>query len=393
MLPLGIHDADDAMSRLTTHVGRAAALSLVLAIGATAAAAQGVPARSLISVPAALAGPLGLQIPGGLGGLFDLSVGIDRISDHVDDLVMEFEDQFSDWANTLYASLFLLQFLLIGATMVVRGPFALTSARPVSALGPFANFFFFLIAGAFGYLLVANSFYMDGDNYRGWVPWLYDFFSEAGYATGCEGTDDPGIGPLTFDKCSPDELASVGMRLSGVMMALAQNGSSPQNGINTLVNTFGASTGVFSAFSVLAIQMALTQIAFKLAIVAAPLFLATLIFRPISGISTGFLTFVLYLGVKLAVLYLVAGLASFVADEWLRAMAYTVLLSLATGGASSGPGAAGLFSYHLSVLTVSMLLLGLTLYLPARIAGSVTGAFRLDLNALLFRGELPIQTD
>ena len=99
---------------------------------------------------------------------------------------------------------------------------------------------------------------------------------------------------------------------------------------------------------------------------------------------------------KLFVLYLVAGLASYLAAEWIEATILMVTMAAATGLPVVG-GAIGMaskiFSFNMSVLTMSLLFLGLTLYLPTKIASAVSGAFHLDLNGLLFRGELPIQMD
>lgn len=363
----------------------------VAAQSAPVVAATFSPALSVPAVAAAL--PVG----GIFSEIFGLSVGLDDLEEHVRDTSVGFGEDFKRWGNTLYASLFLLQFLLIGATMVIRGPFALTSQRPVSALGPFANFFFFLVAGAFGYLLVSNSYYpvsgADGVRAGGWLPWFFDVFTEAGKATGCDNSGSV----LGVNPCDSDKLAAIGMKMSGIIQAISpSSGNSSDSTVNRVFSAAGASSGVFSAFSVLAIQMSITRIAFQIAIVTAPFFLATLIFRPISGISTGFISFVVYLGVKLFVLYLVAGLASYLAAEWIEATILMVTMAAATGLPVVG-GAIGMaskiFSFNMSVLTMSLLFLGLTLYLPTKIASTVSGAFHLDLNGLLFRGELPIQMD
>lgn len=369
-----------------------AALLLLAATPASAApvgsaGAQPAPVATLV-----VAAPL---VAGIFDTVFGLSAGLDDLETHVREQSIGYGPQFRTWGNALYTSLFLLQFLLIGATMVIRGPFALTSARPVNALGPFANFFFFLIAGAFGYLLVSNSYYPvgSGDEARfgGWMPWFFDVFTEAGQATGCSDNEVLGI----FDPCSPDRLAGIGAKVSGLITAFSTRGGGSESISNRLFSTIGASSGVFGAFSVLAIQLSITRIAFYLTIVTAPFFLATLIFKPISGIATGFISFVVYLGVRLFVLYLVAGLAAYIASEWLDSLIRDLLIQAATGavGLPSGSVANQIFSTNMSVLTVSLLFLGLTIYLPSRIASSISGAFRLDLNALLFRGELPIQID
>lgn len=388
-----------ALVGLSALAGTAAGAQSVAALPAGAVLPVGAATPGVAAVAAAL--PVGPVALGGiLSDIFGLSVGLDRLEAHVKKNSFGFGEDFKRWGSAIYMTLFALQFLLIGATMLIRGPFALGSTN-ATAFGPFANFFFFLIAGAFGYLLVSNSYYLIGSGpddpdavAGGWLPWFFNLFEDAGKATGCDSTGDVfGV----VDPCNADKLAAIGMRMSGVIMALAPSGGTGGGStVNRLFSAAGASSGVFGAFSVLAIQMSITRIAFQLAIVTAPFFLATIIFKPISGIATGFINFVLYLGVKLFVLYLVAGLASFLAIEWLEATGLMVLTALASGIPGIGDvigSASKIFSFNMSVLTMSLLFLGLTLYLPTKIAGQISGALHLDLNALLFRGELPVQMD
>ena len=369
------------MTCRTTALG----LALIALIVAPAAHAQTAPAAGFWPAGASTAVAVSLE------SLFGLTVGLDDMQEEVDRMASAFRPTFETWGARFYAFFFAIQFMLIGVTMVVKGPFAIASYRPVHFLNPFANFFFFLLAGALGYLFVSHSYWVDAAGEHGWVLFIYDFFRETGQETGCSRGDVLGF----IDNCNPEGLASIGMRLSGAMMVRTQeSGNTASNPINWIVGSAGASTGVFGAFSVLAIQLALTEIAFKLAIVTAPLFLATIVFRPFAGISTGYLNFILYLGVKLFTLYLVAGLASYVAGQWLQYMITQILVSILTGVLGVGSfTAGGMFSFNLSVLTMSMLFLALTLYLPAKIAHSVSGHFNLDLNAVLFRGELPIAID
>lgn len=327
---------------------------------------------------------------------FELSVGLGDLEDHVQERGKPMGLRFKQWGNFVYTTFFLLQFLLIGATMLVRGPFALASTRPGSAFGPFANFFFFLVAGALGYLFVAYSYYpIDGtDVPGGWVAWFFDFFRETGEEAGCRG----GKVLLIANPCKPDELASIGAKLSNIILAFTPKTGGAATFSSRAYTAASASTGVFGAFSVLAIQLAITRIAFQLAIVTAPLFLATLIFKPISGIANGFVSFVLYLGVRLFVLYLIAGIATYIAGKWFENMAGELLRAFAISQSPVGAQdiltrVSSAFSNNIEVLTMSLLLLGLTLYLPSKIAEKISSGFRLDLNALLFQGELPIQID
>ena len=357
-------------------------LVLGLLVATAAHAAPGLTpaplAASVASGPAAVAtaAPLALQWAP-LPNLFG-APGLTRILDHIEDTADDYRDDFLNAGTYLYVLFFVLQFLLLGITMVVKGPFAIATYRPIHALNPFANFFFFLLAGTLGYLLVVNP---------GWVAWLQGLFSEAGERTGC--TESMiGVGA-----CDAEALAWIGMRMSGIIAVLTEaSGNSPGNPISWLAGAGGASTSVFAAFSALAIQLTLTEAAFVLAIVTAPLFLSVIVFRPLSGLADGFVSFVVYIGVKLFILKLVAGVAGFVGEEWLNSILTYIVSNVIAGAISGGSIEFGSFyGFSLTIITASLLFLSLTMYLPTKIAGMVSQRVNLDLNGLLFRGEFPIQ--
>ena len=357
-------------------------------------------AAPVAAPPTSLASAASTAVPGGaalaaaapiaaLPNLFG-APGLNKILEYIDDLAEDFRADFMTWGTTFYVLFFALQFLLLGITMMVRGPFVIASYRPIHPLNPFANFFFFLVAGTLGYLFVSNSAYINaaGDE-TGWVQWLFEWFDEAGETTGCTRSVAFGL----VGACDAEGLAWIGMRMSGLLLVISESaGNSGSNPINWLVNSAGASTAVFSAFSVLAIQLTLTKAAFLLAVVTAPLFLSVIVFRPLSGIANGFVSFVIYLGVKLFILKLVAGVASFVAGEWLNAILVQFIGSMLTSLIfGTGIDTGSLFGFNLSVLTSSLLFLSLTLYLPTKVAGMVSQRLNLDLNGILFRGEFPVQ--
>ena len=381
-------------------------LALAVLVAAGLLAAAGAQATPLVGPPAVVAavpvaaapvaGGAALAVPAGGGVVAMLpnlfgAPGLNRILGYIDGLAEDFRDEFMRWGSLFYVLFFGIEFLLLGITMVVRGPFAIATYRPIHPLNPFANFFFFLLAGTLGYLLVAYSAYLDPVSYEptGWVHWLYAWFDDAGEKTGCTRTVAFGL----VGSCDAEGLAWIGMRMSGVLLVLSESaGNSGGNPINWLVNSAGASTAVFSAFSVLAIQLTLTKAAFILAIVTAPLFLSVIVFRPLSGIANGFVSFIVYLGVKLFILKLVAGVASFVAGEWLRAILTQIVTNLLIGDLlGDGIDMGSLFGFNLTVLTSSLLFLSLTLYLPTKVAGMVSQRMNLDLNGILFRGEFPVQ--
>ncbi len=129
-----------------------------------------------------------------------------------------------------------------------------------------------------------------------------------------------------------------------------------------------------------------------LAIVTAPLFLSVIVFRPLSGLADGFINFVIYIGVKLFILKLVAGIAGFVGEAWLNSI-LTWFVSNMIVGASTGGGIelGSFYGFNLTIITASLLFLSLTMYLPTKVAWMVSQRVNLDLNGILFRGEFPIQ--
>lgn len=376
-----------AVGLLGSHAAQAAPLPAApLSVALPTAASVAMPLAGLASGEPVLAVSVPLAM---LPNLFG-APGLNSITDYIEDLAEDFRGDFMRWGTSFYALFFAIQFLLLGITMVVRGPFAIASYRPIHPLNPFANFFFFLLAGALGYMFVANSAYIDASGEAtGWVQWLYEWFNEMGDETGCTRTVAFGL----VGSCDAEGLAWIGMRLSGILLVLSESaGNSAGNPINWLVNSAGASTAVFSSFSVLAIQLTLVKAAFMLCIVTAPMFLSVIVFQPLSGIANGFISFIVYLGVKLFILKMVAGVASFVAGQWLEAIMVqfigNMLTSLIFG---TGIDTGSLFGFNLSVLTSSLLFLSLTLYLPTKVAGMVSQRLTLDLNGILFRGEFPIQ--
>ena len=315
--------------------------------------------------------------------------GLDNFRDEVYSTMRSYRNDFMQWGTTFYVLFFVLQFLLLGITMVVKGPFAIATHRPIHALNPFANFFFFLLAGTLGFMIVSNSVTVEPDGTEsGWVPWVYDWFSETGEMTGCNETY-----LYVVDPCNEETVAWVGTQMSGVLaLVMSESGLSKDNKDDWFMSQKGAMTSVFAATTVLAIQMILVKIAFIIAIVSAPVFLSTIVFKPFSGIANGYISFIAYLGVKLMVLQLIAGLLGHVAEQWLTTLIGTVAIGLLT---SLLPGAGGLsigdmFSFNMSILITSMLFLSLTLYLPTKLAGMVSQRLNIDLNGILFRGEFPV---
>ena len=350
---------------------------------------------TLTSVPASAAPlPLGIEF-----NFFGGGTGVGQILEEIQLMAEGYEDRFQAWGEWLYVIFFGVQFILMGATMLIKGPFAIATYRPIHALNPFANLFFFLVSGTLGFLFIANASsatVVGGDVvFGGWTNWLYELFGEMGRETACaDQTIAFGIG----NPCDEGAMAWIGMRLSGILLVLADSGgTSDANPVTWISGAAGASTAAFAAFTLIAIQLVLTKAAFALAMVAAPLFLATIIFQPMSGIATGYISFIAYLGVRLFILQLVAGLASIVADQWLGSILMSTLSSVLSGqiggmlgGGTLGIDAGQLFGFNASVIAASLLFVSLTVYFPTKVAGMVSQRLNLDINAILFRGELPV---
>ena len=357
---------------------------LLLTVSVEAQATPALAAAPPVAAAPALAAPiLAVDFTAFVG-----APGLSSFRQYVEDKMRSYRDDFMRWGTTFYVLFFVLQFLLLGITMVVKGPFAIATHRPIHALNPFANFFFFLLAGTLGFMLVSNSVRpISPSDESGWVPWVYDWFSETGDMTGCKENYLHIIEP-----CNEETVAWIGTQMSGVLTLVADRSGLTDGGKNDwFLSQRGAAASVFASTTVLAIQMTLVKVAFIIAVVTAPLFLSTIVFRPFSGIANGYISFIAYLGVKLMVLQLVAGVMGYVASQWLTTLAGTVIIGLLLSSTTSGSlGIGDMFSFNMSIIITSMLFLSLTLYLPTKIAGMVSQRLNIDLNGILFRGEFPV---
>lgn len=335
-----------------------------------------------------------------VGSLISDLLGLPNLADLVNDIKGEslgWIGDFRDWASGLYVALFALQFFWIGVHLFVRGPFAITQRPTLHYFGAPAQFLYFCIAGVIGALLVDSSIYVDpvdgielynhGTTYGGWVPWLFGLFDEAGSRLGCGGTVSTSL-TLVGNPCDPNTTMWVAMQLSTLLMLGAETTGAEAGPMQWITQAIGGGGLTYAAFVALGVQIALTQAVFYLTVVAAPLFLATLIYRPLSGLSTGFLNFMVYLGVKLFVLYLVAGVMGIFASEVLEAM----LVSIVGGilGDLFGSDIGNLIGGTYGLTAASLFFTALVIFLPGRIAGTVSQRMNLDINGILFQNQLPL---
>ena len=355
---------------------------------AVALALVGLAVASPVAAQAQAPGPVaGVLIPfpdlgdflGGSGPDFD------AIKGYVADRADAFAGKFREWGRELYILLFALQFVLIGLNLVIRGPFALATSRSIHPLNPFSNLIFFYFAGIVGYLFV----YYAGPNEEtaGWVGWFFTLFKDTGEEVGC--SDPGGLIDSFFNACDPGVLMDIGTRIAGAIMVFSDaTGLDSNDPFSWLLQGLGSTTVIFAAYSILAVQLALTESAFILMTAAAPLFIATLVFRPLSGISSGFLKLMVYLSVKIFILYLVAGVAGFIGNAWVEGFIKNLIIQLIFSGGA--PEVGDLLSANFSMTATALFLIALTLYLPARVAGFVAGSLNFDLHAMLFNDQSPI---
>ena len=364
-------------------------LAMASVMGPAAAQAQPVPITLGTTSPT-------LGMTSGIPFLSDLlgaGTGIDDVLDYIKQRAGDYAASFREWGRELYILLFALQFVLIGLNLIIRGPFALATSRSIHPLNPFSNLIFFYLAGAVGYLFV---FYAGpeamgpGTGGKGWVAWFFTLFSETGEELGCNPTGFTGfLAGIGIGACDPGELLSVGTQISGALLIFADASGIPANDpFNWVLQGLGSTTVVFAAYSILAIQLALTEGAFVLMAAAAPLFIATLVFRPLSGISTGFIKLLVYLSVKIFILYLVAGIAAFIGDRWLQSFVINLVTQLVFSAGS--PDIGKLLASNFSLTATAMFIIALTLYLPARVAGFIAGSVNMDLHSMLFSDQTPI---
>lgn len=184
-----------------------------------------------------------------------------------------------------------------------------------------------------------------------WLPQLFEGFAFLGER-------------LTGIGLSPSSLLGQGLDL-GVSMF------SSWDRILSLVTPFSASgfrlasaLVIILAFGLLAVQLARVLIEISLAIGGLTVFLAFSGHRLTFGLVEGYLRYVLELGVKLFVLYLVVGVGQDLANTWDEAL--------------QGVDVFFGFRLHLTILFAALLFAVLGLAVPGQIASRIAGSFSVS---------------
>ncbi len=136
-----------------------------------------------------------------------------------------------------------------------------------------------------------------------WIPAVINSFVQAGVDAG-------GLPAL-----NPGEIISAGIGLATKMLAAAFNLGLLYNPASLVVNLVSA-FGVWLAFLLIALQLLLTLIESYIVTGAGVFLLGFAAFRGTATISERYLSYVIAVGIKLFVLYLILGAGMTLADMW-----------------------------------------------------------------------------
>ena len=295
---------------------------------------------------------------------------LSEVVEEFEDTADNYEDDLIDLGRQLFWILFGIQFLLIGLNLLVRGPMALSANSVIGFSNPLANLFFYFIFGVLAWMLVytAGPWTSGANSGDGWVRNLFEVFDGVG-------RDINGCSPAPASCAEPDDLLWIGLQLGGgVLSKVASSGADSNSALTWVMQALGTAMLASIAYAVLAVHLALTQTVFELMIAAAPLFIAMVIFRPMSSLTSGYLNFIVYLGVKLLILYILASVASAIGFNWVAFLA-TLLLSTV--------GLADLVLFNFQLVGAGLFLLAMAVYLPGRAASMVTQRLNLDIYSFL----------
>lgn len=342
---------------LRAHCGsvnrwRRAAAFLVLAL-VLACAAPHVAAQS------------GVQVPP------ETTPALDELVQQFENLTFFLETDFAVLGRQLYWILFAIELFMLGLNVVVRGPHTLTtSAMP----NPISNLILLIVVGALGYVVVYTSTWWvaGGVLQEGWVYQIRELFERLGR----EAAQCPVEVPTPCPSFS--DVWTGGSRLAdALILNRAISDLSILWNFHYLGFAFLVSVLVALLFLGIVIQMTLTYVAFVLTTRVAPIFLACIAFRGTSGLASGYLSFLFYLGIKLLFLYLLGSIAGQLALGWAD-----LVMEIDRETVSSRRLAIfKVLAYE--VLGGVTLLAVLIIFFPGRIASMIAGRLDFDFRKIL----------
>ncbi len=266
-----------------------------------------------------------------------------------------------DSAQTLFVSLAVLEIVVTGY-MVWIG----RRTRGDDLISQFA-----LKIGVLAFVLGLLS------TYHHWLPLIARGFGETAVY----------IGGSSVMQLSPSHLVNIGLSLFlGVLKAI---------GLTADVVTFMAFVPAFLillCFVALAAHLLTTMIESYVVVTGGLFFVGFMAFRGTAPLGEGYLQYVMYVGVKLFFIMLIASVAASIGDDmvallqmydnlWLDVIER--LFALDPGGAAQS--VTSRLGFLWSMTAVSILLAGLGLYMPGRIATQLSRGLRFDFKSVLQR--------
>lgn len=261
-----------------------------------------------------------------------------------------------DTAQTLFLSLALLEIVVTGY-MVWIG----RSRQGNDLISRFA-FKIGLLAFVLGLL----------STYHRWLPMITQGFGETAVF----------IGGSSVTHLSPTHLLNIGLSmLLSVMRSVGLT--------SDLVTSLALVPAVIMllCFVALAAHLLVTMIESYIVVTGGLFFVGFMAFRGTAPLGEGFLKYVVYVGVKLFFILLIAGVAASIGDQmvallqsydnlWLES-----LQQLLTGNASGTVSSR--FGFLWSMTAVAILLAGLGLHMPGRIASQLSSGLSINFKRAL----------
>lgn len=209
-------------------------------------------------------------------------------------------DSYRDLGSTWYGNLIGPATTLYGSFVTVRGIFyffMLGAARRrghAAVAGQLASktLWFVICAGIGGVLLVQSE---------NWIPMIWEGMKDAAEIT----TGRPAV--------SPSMISVQGLQVTGKMWE--QSGASGIMGWTQFLGSWTpwwilvASLITNLSFIGISVQFMITEIAFYIVLGASPLFVATLGVPKLSGVAEGYFRFLIYISVKIFLLYMLVHIA------------------------------------------------------------------------------------
>jgi len=264
-----------------------------------------------------------------------------------------------DVAQTLFLSLALLEIVVTGYMVWVG-----RKNQGSDLISQFA-FKIGLLAFVLGLL----------STYHRWLPMIAQGFGETAVY----------IGGSSVTHLSPAHLLNIG--LSMLLSVLQSVG---------LLSDFVTSLAVIPAlimllcFVALSAHLLVTMIESYVVVTGGLFFVGFMAFRGTAPLGEGYLKYVVYIGVKLFFIILIAGIAASIGDDMvtiLQSYDNLWLVSFEQIFAQNPDGAAGAVSSRLgflwSITAVAILLAGLGLHMPGRIAAQLSQGLTINLKQAL----------